>query len=90
MPQQASQHVEEVRPAPLGLPLGPALARLRAPPTVAEQARSRSGDAAPEGVLSRGLARAARPDCKDAYAGLVLLAIPALLVDTLRDDGCKW
>jgi len=31
-----------------------------------------------------------RFDCKEVYAGLVLLAIPALLVDTVRDKGCKW
>jgi hypothetical protein len=39
---------------------------------------------------ARAIAKAARGDCKSAYAGIGLLAIPALLWDTVRDKGCKW
>jgi len=59
-------------------------------PSLAERARTRTGESVPEGALQRGIARSVRPDCKDAYAALVLLAIPALLVDSVREDGCKW
>lgn len=39
---------------------------------------------------SRLIARAHRPDCKSAYAGAGLFAIPLLLYDTARDKGCRW
>jgi hypothetical protein len=67
-----------------------------------ESAKSRSGiytqghpwlaNAAPEmeTPIARAIAGAERPDCRRAYAGLGLFAIPALLLDTLRDAGCKW
>jgi hypothetical protein len=29
-------------------------------------------------------------DCRDAYAGLGLLAIVPLLADSVRENGCKW
>ncbi|MGZ5181494.1 MAG: hypothetical protein ACXWC2_13500 [Ramlibacter sp.] len=60
------------------------------PPTLAERARARSGPVSQETPLQRGMARSARPDCQHAYAGLGLFAIPALLRDSLRDDGCRW
>ncbi|MGE8638398.1 MAG: hypothetical protein ACN6PR_07150 [Achromobacter sp.] len=41
-------------------------------------------------ALAQGMAKAARPSCKDAHAGGGLLALPMLLADTLSDRGCKW
>jgi len=41
-------------------------------------------------ALAKGIARSARPRCRDAHADLGLLALPFLLADTVRDDGCKW
>lgn len=41
-------------------------------------------------VLAQGMAKSARPSCKDAHAGGGLLALPMLLADTLTDRGCKW
>ena len=35
-------------------------------------------------------ARAARPDCQRAYSGLGLLAVIPVVIDTVRDAGCKW
>lgn len=60
------------------------------PSTLAERAQERIGPATGANPLQRGIEGSARPDCKQAYAGLVLLAIPALLRDALREDGCKW
>lgn len=36
------------------------------------------------------MAKAARGDCRSAYAGLSLLAVIPIIVDTVRDKGCKW
>ncbi|WP_241070284.1 hypothetical protein [Achromobacter insuavis] len=41
-------------------------------------------------ALAKGIAQSARPPCRDAHAHLGLLALPFLLSDTVRDDGCKW
>lgn len=41
-------------------------------------------------ALAKGIAQSARPPCRDAHAHLGLLALPFLLADTVRDDGCKW
>jgi hypothetical protein len=40
--------------------------------------------------LTEGIEKAAKPDCKDAYAGLGLLAAVPLAADALRGKGCKW
>ncbi len=40
--------------------------------------------------LGRSIAKAARPDCRTAYAGAGLLAIPVLVWDAFTGDGCKW
>ncbi|WP_146056816.1 hypothetical protein [Chromobacterium alticapitis] len=41
--------------------------------------------------LARGIDRAERADCKNAYAGMGLLAAPMLLKDAFdKDNGCKW
>jgi len=34
--------------------------------------------------------KAAKPDCRTAYAGLGLLAIPVLLASAIADTGCNW
>jgi hypothetical protein len=44
----------------------------------------------PDTALGRAIAQAARPDCRVARGEMGLLAIPFLLLDTLRDKGCKW
>ncbi|TCW87475.1 hypothetical protein C5O80_06100 [Burkholderia sp. SRS-46] len=41
-------------------------------------------------TLARGVSEARRADCRRAYAGMGLLAIPALALDAVRDTGCKW
>ena len=41
-------------------------------------------------VLGRGIAKAARPDCLTAHAGMGLLAIAFLVKDAITDNGCKW
>lgn len=41
-------------------------------------------------ALAKGIAQSARLPCRDAHAHLGLLALPFLLADTVRDDGCKW
>ncbi|WP_260464027.1 hypothetical protein [Burkholderia sp. Bp8963] len=33
---------------------------------------------------------ARRADCRSEYAGMGLLAIPALALDSVRDAGCRW
>ncbi|WP_447920955.1 hypothetical protein [Achromobacter aegrifaciens] len=40
--------------------------------------------------IARGIAKSARPPCKNAHAGMGLLALPLLLADTVTDRGCKW
>lgn len=40
--------------------------------------------------LTEGIEKAAKPDCKEAYAGLGLLAAVPLAADALRGKGCKW
>ena len=44
----------------------------------------------PESKLGRAIQKAGQPDCRDAYAGLGLLAVPFLLKDTMTDTGCRW
>ncbi len=41
-------------------------------------------------VLSRGILKAGRPDCRGAHAGMGLLAIAFLVKDAITDNGCKW
>ena len=40
--------------------------------------------------LEKDIAKAAKPDCKQAYAGMGLLAVLPLAVDAVRDKGCRW
>jgi hypothetical protein len=44
----------------------------------------------PETKLAHDIQKAAKPDCRDAYAGLGLLAVPVLLADAITDKGCRW
>jgi hypothetical protein len=40
--------------------------------------------------FARGVAQAARPDCRQAYADMGLLALPALAVAGATPGGCNW
>jgi hypothetical protein len=40
--------------------------------------------------LAEDIEKAAKPDCRTAYAGLGLLAIPALVGSTIGNGGCNW
>jgi hypothetical protein len=39
---------------------------------------------------SHALEKAVKPDCRTAYAGMGLLAVPALVASTIGDGGCRW
>ena len=39
---------------------------------------------------ARALDKAIKPDCRTAYAGLGLLAIPVLVAAALAETGCNW
>jgi len=41
-------------------------------------------------ALSDGIEKAAKPDCRKAYSGMGPLAALPLVVDALRDGGCRW
>ncbi|QJE02776.1 hypothetical protein HH212_24510 [Massilia forsythiae] len=43
-----------------------------------------------EEKAQQAMERARRGDCRTAYAGLSLLAVIPLVIDTVRDKGCKW
>jgi hypothetical protein len=43
-----------------------------------------------ESRLGRAIAKAAQPDCRDAFAGLGLLALPILIAEAITDTGCRW
>jgi hypothetical protein len=40
--------------------------------------------------LAEAIAKAAKPDCRTAYAELGLLAIPPLVASTVGNGGCRW
>ena len=40
--------------------------------------------------LADAIAKAAKPDCRTAYAELGLLAIPPLVASTVGNGGCRW
>jgi len=56
----------------------------------ASSAVADTGAASGEAPLARGISKAARADCRNRYAGMGLLALPALALDAARDDGCRW
>ena len=39
---------------------------------------------------SHALEKAVKPDCRTAYAGMGLLAVPVLVASTIGDGGCRW
>ena len=43
-----------------------------------------------ESKLAKDIQKAAQPDCRNAYAGMGLLAAPFLLWDSVTDTGCRW
>jgi len=43
-----------------------------------------------ETPLSRAIARSAHSDCRTAYAGAGLFAIPFLVRDAVTGSGCRW
>ena len=66
--------------APRGIGSGSGLVQLNIAPPAPE----------PESKLARAIQKAAKPDCRDAYAGLGLLAVPVLIADAIVDKGCRW
>ncbi|NDI85503.1 hypothetical protein EYB48_07815 [Undibacterium sp. B2R-29] len=40
--------------------------------------------------LAKGTKKAERKDCRNAFAGLGLLALVPLAASTVTDLGCKW
>jgi len=39
---------------------------------------------------SNALEKAVKPDCRTAYAGMGLLAVPVLVANTIGDGSCRW
>jgi hypothetical protein len=39
---------------------------------------------------AKAMEKAIKPDCRTAYAGMGLLAVPALVASAITDEGCKW
>lgn len=75
--QQAREHDRSLRRQTLTPP--PEIAQT-SPPVALER----------ETTLSAAVTRAKRPDCRTAYSGGGLFAIPLLLFDTARNKGCQW
>jgi len=44
----------------------------------------------PEKKSKDGMEKAIKPDCRTAYAGMGLLAVPALVASAIGDGGCRW
>jgi hypothetical protein len=40
--------------------------------------------------LEKDIEKAAKPDCRQAYAGMGLAAVVPLAIDAVRDKGCRW
>ena len=40
--------------------------------------------------LGEAIAKAAKPDCRNAYADLGFLALPPLIASTVGNGGCNW
>ena len=43
-----------------------------------------------ESKEARAIDKATKPDCRTAYSGLGLLAVPVLVANAITDSGCKW
>jgi hypothetical protein len=59
-------------------------------PTLAERAQRKLNPPARETSFENSVSRSARADCKNAYSDLGLFAVPRLLMDSIKDEGCKW
>jgi hypothetical protein len=44
----------------------------------------------PKSKLAEGIEKAAKPDCRNAYSGMGLLAVVPLARDAVKDNGCRW
>lgn len=44
----------------------------------------------PEKKSKDAMEKAIKPDCRTAYAGMGLLAVPALVASAIGDGGCRW
>jgi hypothetical protein len=44
----------------------------------------------PAQALEKTVAKSVRPDCKETYASLGLLAAPRLVWDLAKQEGSKW
>ena len=40
--------------------------------------------------LAESIEKSAKPDCRKAYSGMGALAVVPLVVDAVRDGGCRW
>ena len=40
--------------------------------------------------LAEAIEKALKPDCRDAYAAMGLLAVPALVASAIGNGGCRW
>lgn len=89
-PLSSQEIPQPPRRAWIGVPSVRELGQGSAQPTLAQRAQAQLSSGEQETVLQRQVGRAARPDCKEAYSHLVLLAVPKLIWDTARDEGCKW
>jgi hypothetical protein len=43
-----------------------------------------------ESKEAQAIDKATKPDCRTAYSGLGLLAVPVLVANAIADSGCKW
>ena len=39
---------------------------------------------------AKAMEKAIKPDCRTAYSGMGLLAVPVLIAATITDEGCRW
>jgi hypothetical protein len=39
---------------------------------------------------AKAMEKAIKADCRTAYAGMGLLAVPALVASAITDEGCRW
>ncbi|MBB5018103.1 pyruvate/2-oxoglutarate dehydrogenase complex dihydrolipoamide acyltransferase (E2) component [Chitinivorax tropicus] len=103
--EEEEQAVPEApsRAAPIQADLAPAAGHidLEAAKRIAREAGQEGSKSAPpaylakpaperETALGKGINQSERADCREAYAGLGLLAVPLLLKDAATGGGCKW
>jgi hypothetical protein len=44
----------------------------------------------PKSKLAEDIEKAGKPDCRNAYSGMGLLAVVPLARDAVKDNGCRW